>query len=212
MLHASRKSTLLLFQRYFMSFSITLIFSHYLCFLQCTPMHNDCAKLNMPESSWACATNVSLEPSIMNSWIDHNAGSDCETLKHNSLTLLSVMNKRTHARGRRCAIFARQSRKYIGANRRPKSEGMHPEFEKALLTWVSEMHAEGANASSEMIKEIGFRILHKINEMLLDEKKIRLTFSNVWLFEIQRRWRHRSWKSYGAIVRCILDTWLLLGL
>ncbi len=134
----------------------------------------------MRESSGACAENVSFEPSIMNSWIDHGACSDCGTVNQSALTLLSAMNKRPHAGGRMCAIFARQSSKYIGPNRRRKSEAMHPEFEKALLTWVREMHAEGANASSEMIKEMGFRILHKVNEMLLDEKKICFTFPNVW--------------------------------
>ncbi len=40
---------------------------------------------------------------------------------------------------------------------------MHPEYEKALLTWVNEMHAQGVNVSSEMIKETGIRILARVN-------------------------------------------------
>ncbi len=86
---------------------------------------------------------------------------------------------------------------------------MDPEFEKALLTRVNGMHAQRMNASSKMIKEMGIRILDRINEMLPYEKIIHLTFSNGWLFKFQR-WGLRSSKSYGAIIRCVLDTWSLL--
>ncbi len=49
-------------------------------------------------------------------------------------------------------------------NRKRKSEGMHPELTMALLTWVNEIHAQGVNVSSEMIKEKGIRILERVNE------------------------------------------------
>ncbi len=74
---------------------------------------------------------------------------------------------------------------------------MHPEHEKALLTWVNEMHAQAVNVSSEMMKEMEVGLLDRVNEMLPDEKKIYLTFSNWWLFKFQWTWGLRSWKSYG---------------
>ncbi len=82
-------------------------------------------------------------------------------------------------------------------------------IDKALLTCVNEMHAQGVNVSSEMIKEMGIRILERVNKMLPDEKKIRSTFSKGCLFKFQM-WGIRGWKTYGAIVRCILDTLPLL--
>ncbi len=74
---------------------------------------------------------------------------------------------------------------------------MHLELEKALLTWVNEIHAQAVNVSSGMIKEIGIRIIDRVNEMLPDEKKIHLTISNGWLFKFERKRGLRSWKSYG---------------
>ncbi len=53
---------------------------------------------------------------------------------------------------------------------------MNLEIEKALLTWVNEMHAQGVNGSSKMMKEMGISILGRVNEMLPDEKKIHFTF------------------------------------
>ncbi len=63
---------------------------------------------------------------------------------------------------------------------------MHPEFEKALLTWFNEMHAQRPTVFSKMIKEIGIGILGRVNEMLPDEKIIHLTFFNGRLFKFQR--------------------------
>ncbi len=57
-------------------------------------------------------------------------------------------------------------------------------IDKALLTCVNEMHAQGVYVSSEMIKEMGIRILERVNEMLPDEKKTRSTFSKGCLFQI----------------------------
>ncbi len=71
---------------------------------------------------------------------------------------------------------------------------MHPELEQA---WVREMHARAVVVSPKMIKEIGVRILDRVNEMIQDEKKIHFTFSNGWLFKFQRRRGLRSWKSRG---------------
>ncbi len=51
---------------------------------------------------------------------------------------------------------------------------MHPEFENALFTWVNETHAQRVNISSKKIKEIGIRILERVNEMLPDEKEVGL--------------------------------------
>ncbi len=48
--------------------------------------------------------------------------------------------------------------------------------EKALLTWVNEMHPQAVNVSSKMIIEIGISILRRINEKLPDEMKIHLNF------------------------------------
>ncbi len=56
--------------------------------------------------------------------------------------------------------------RFVNTNRERKSEGMRPELEKALLTWVNIMHAQRVNVSSEMIKEMGIRILDGVNEML----------------------------------------------
>ncbi len=39
-----------------------------------------------------------------------------------------------------------------------------------------EMHAERVNVSSEIIKEMGIRILDGVNEIRPDEKKIQLDF------------------------------------
>ncbi len=48
--------------------------------------------------------------------------------------------------------------------------GNAPEFEKALRTWVNEIHAQRVNVSSKMIKEMGIRIHDRVNEMLSDER------------------------------------------
>ncbi len=40
------------------------------------------------------------------------------------------------------------------------------------------MHTQGVNLSSEMIKEMGIRILDGVNELRPDEKKIHVTLSN----------------------------------
>ncbi len=76
-------------------------------------------------------------------------------------TVSRLCKRRSHAYGE-C---------YVNLNIKRKSEGMHPEFEKALLTCVNEMHAQGVNVSSEIIEEMGIRILDRVNEMLPDEKK-----------------------------------------
>ncbi len=60
---------------------------------------------------------------------------------------------------------------------------MHPEIEKALLTCVNEMHAQGVNVSSKMIQEMRISILGRVNEILPDEKKIHFTFSDGWIFK-----------------------------
>ncbi len=62
-----------------------------------------------------------------------------------------LCKKRSHAYGE-C---------FVNPNRKRKSEGMDPEFEKAVLTWVNEMHAQRVNVSSKMIKEMGIRILDR---------------------------------------------------
>ncbi len=36
-------------------------------------------------------------------------------------------------------------------------------LKKALLTWVNEMHAQEVDVSSKMIKEMGIRILDRVN-------------------------------------------------
>ncbi len=74
--------------------------------------------------------------------------------------------KRSHAHDERV----------VNPNRKRKSEGMHPEIEKALLTWFNKNHAHGLNLSSEMIK-MGVRILDGVHEMRPNEKKIHLTLS-----------------------------------
>ncbi len=70
--------------------------------------------------------------------------------------------------------------------------------EIALLTWVNEMHTQGMNGSSKMMKEMGISILGRVNEMLQNEKKIHLTFSNGWLFKIHRRWGLRGLEVVGC--------------
>ncbi len=47
---------------------------------------------------------------------------------------------------------------------------MRLEFENTLRTWVNEMHAQRVNVSSKMTKEMGIRILDRVNEMLSDER------------------------------------------
>ncbi len=44
-------------------------------------------------------------------------------------------------------------------------------LEKALLTWVYEMHAQAVNVSWEMTKETGVRIVDGVNEMLPMKRK-----------------------------------------
>ncbi len=44
-------------------------------------------------------------------------------------------------------------------------------IDKALLTWVIEIHIQGVNVSPEMIKEMGIRILERVNEMLPVKKE-----------------------------------------
>ncbi len=83
-------------------------------------------------------------------------------------TIPRLCKKRSHAYDERV----------VNPNRKRKSKGMHPKIEKALLTWVNEMHTQGVNVSSEMIKEMGIRILDGVNEMCPDEKKIHVTLSN----------------------------------
>ncbi len=60
-------------------------------------------------------------------------------------------------------------------NRKRKSGGMHLEFENTLRTWVNKTHAQRVNVSSKITKEMGIRILDRVNEMLSDEKIIHLT-------------------------------------
>ncbi len=68
------------------------------------------------------------------------------------------------------------TKRVVNPNRKRKSEGMHPEIEKVPPHMVQiKMHTQGVNLSSEMIKEMGIRILE---EMCPDEKKIHVTFSN----------------------------------
>ncbi len=64
----------------------------------------------------------------------------------------------------------------VNPNRKRKSEGMHPEIEKALLIW--EMHAQRVNVSSKIINEMGIRILDEVNEILY----VRMKRKFIYLF------------------------------
>ncbi len=50
--------------------------------------------------------------------------------------------------------------------------GMHPEIEKALLTQVNEIHAQGVNVSSKMIKEMGISILGRVNGFFFEKPSV----------------------------------------
>ncbi len=69
---------------------------------------------------------------------------------------------------------------------------MHPEIEKVFLTWVNKNAYPRSECSSEMIKEMGIRILDGVNEMCPDEKKIHVTFSNVPFIDVNANCA-RSW-------------------
>ncbi len=58
------------------------------------------------------------------------------------------------------------------SKQKAKIGGNASRIDKALLTWVNEIHAQGVNVSSEMIKEKGIRILERVNEMLPVKKRI----------------------------------------
>ncbi len=83
-------------------------------------------------------------------------------------TICRLCKKRSHAYDERV----------VNRKRKRKSEEMHPEIEKALLTWVKKIHTQRVNVSLEMIKEVGIRILDGVNEMCPDEKENSCEFSN----------------------------------
>ncbi len=53
---------------------------------------------------------------------------------------------------------------------------MHPETENTLLIWVNRNACPTSDVSSEIIKEMGIRILDGVNEIGQDEKKIHFDF------------------------------------
>ncbi len=59
------------------------------------------------------------------------------------------------------------------------------------------MHAQRVNVSSEIIKEMGIRILDGVIEIRPDEKKIHLTFSNGPFIDVNAN-RARSWLAPTA--------------
>ncbi len=59
------------------------------------------------------------------------------------------------------------------------------------------MHAQRVNVSSEIIKEMGIRILDGVNEIRPDEKKIHLPFSNGPFIDVKANCA-RSWQAPTA--------------
>ncbi len=71
-------------------------------------------------------------------------------------------------------------RESIQKSKRPSSNG------------PIKMHSKGVNVSSEMIKEMGIRILDRVNEMYPDGKKIHVAFSNGPFIDVNAHCA-RSW-------------------
>ncbi len=71
------------------------------------------------------------------------------------------------------------------SKQKAKIGGNASRIDKALLTWVNEIHVQGVNVSSEMIKEMSIRILERVNEMLPVKKRIIDVFERV-AFQISK--------------------------
>ncbi len=71
------------------------------------------------------------------------------------------------------------------------------------------MHAQGVNVSSEMIKEMGIKILDRVNEVVPDEKNIHYDFFSRVAFQggdfaAESRRYHKMYVGHVATSRSMI--------